>query len=346
MKYKDMKCLGKSNRVEYVDIFRGIAIIFMIIGHIGFGRIFDRYIHMFHMPLWFFISGWFYKNKDQSVLIHIGHKFKSLIIPYIIFGVVQYPIWVILNYNISKNLLEPFINFLWINTNLVMPIAGALWFLTCLFFTDNFFYIIQRVIRNRIYFCILIVLFSITGTFYKKIFSFRLPWAIDTAFVALGFYYIGYEFKRNKHKKVISYLLNMPINIIIFGFIANLILCFINGYVNLRTLNYSYAPLFWINAIIAILVYLNISRRLERIKIKFIIRICNYLKYIGKNSLIYLCLNQLVILFLSKIINISNCGALVLLIGHLIILIITLILLFLASELITKNKLKFIIGKF
>lgn len=52
-------------RVEYVDLFRGIGIIIMIMGHIGFGRLFDHYIHAFHMPMFFFASGYFFKKSSQ-----------------------------------------------------------------------------------------------------------------------------------------------------------------------------------------------------------------------------------------------------------------------------------------
>ena len=39
--------------MKYIDILRGIGIIIMVSGHIGFGGKFDRYIHTFHMPLFF-----------------------------------------------------------------------------------------------------------------------------------------------------------------------------------------------------------------------------------------------------------------------------------------------------
>ena len=44
-------------RIEYMDIFRGIGIILMIMGHIWFGQIFDTFKAAFHMPMFFIISG-------------------------------------------------------------------------------------------------------------------------------------------------------------------------------------------------------------------------------------------------------------------------------------------------
>ena len=49
-----------SKRVDYVDIFRGIGIILMILGHMSFATTqFDHYIHAFHMPLFYFLQKYF-----------------------------------------------------------------------------------------------------------------------------------------------------------------------------------------------------------------------------------------------------------------------------------------------
>ncbi|OCA99776.1 acyltransferase family protein [Clostridium beijerinckii] len=344
MKSEVQECLSR-NRIEYVDVFRGIAIVLMVMGHIGFSGHFDKYIHMFHMPLWFFISGWFYKEQDEELFTIVKKKAKNLVIPYIIFGIVQYPAWLLFNYGSSTDLLEPIRNYFWINTNLVMPVAGALWFLTCLFFTEIFFLNIRRKVDNEKIFFILIIILSILGTLFYKIFLFRLPWAIDTAFVALGFYYVGYEFKLHVGKKIFFWLLNMPITITILAFFINFALCFVNGYVNLRTGAYAFVPLFWLNSVTAILVYWNISKGLDKVQIKLVRVICNHIKYIGRNSIIYLCLNQLCILIFSKIINFANYGVLIWLVGQGILLIATLGFLYISSRVITQTKLRVIIGK-
>jgi fucose 4-O-acetylase-like acetyltransferase len=48
------KSSGEQNRIFFIDIFRGIGIILMIMGHIYFGVRFDKFIHAFHMPMFFF----------------------------------------------------------------------------------------------------------------------------------------------------------------------------------------------------------------------------------------------------------------------------------------------------
>ena len=51
----------RKSRMDYIDLYRAFGIILMVMGHIGFGGKFDKFIHAFHMPMFFFISGFFYK---------------------------------------------------------------------------------------------------------------------------------------------------------------------------------------------------------------------------------------------------------------------------------------------
>ena len=77
---KSFKKRGLDNmnkRLTYMDIFRGMGIILMIMGHVGFGKVFDHFIHAFHMPMFFFISGFFYnRNKTFGVFIKNKAKFQ------------------------------------------------------------------------------------------------------------------------------------------------------------------------------------------------------------------------------------------------------------------------------
>lgn len=52
-----------AERLDYIDIFRALGIILMVMGHIGFGSKFDKFIHAFHMPMFFWISGFFIKKE-------------------------------------------------------------------------------------------------------------------------------------------------------------------------------------------------------------------------------------------------------------------------------------------
>ncbi len=53
---------NQKSRLKYVDFFRGIGIIMMVMAHVGFGG-YDHFVHAFHMPMFFFVSGYFFSYK-------------------------------------------------------------------------------------------------------------------------------------------------------------------------------------------------------------------------------------------------------------------------------------------
>lgn len=73
-----------ENRIDFIDNARGFVILLMVAGHIGFGENIDHFIHAFHMPFFFFISGYFFneRRKLSEALIRPAH---SLLTPYIVF---------------------------------------------------------------------------------------------------------------------------------------------------------------------------------------------------------------------------------------------------------------------
>lgn len=131
-----------NKRIGYVDFLRGVMIIIMVMGHIGFSSYFDKYIHAFHMPIWFFISGWFFKDNGEKIFLFLKKRVKTMLLPYLFWGMIQYPCWLFWAWDGQSNMVEPIINLFWVNTNLVMPIAGALWFLTALFFAEFIFFLL------------------------------------------------------------------------------------------------------------------------------------------------------------------------------------------------------------
>lgn len=79
-----------GNRIKYIDFFKGIGIILMLAGHMAFGGLqgvgdlAEKYIHAFHMPMFFVIWGYFY-HKKTNYISFIKGKSKTLLIPYIVF---------------------------------------------------------------------------------------------------------------------------------------------------------------------------------------------------------------------------------------------------------------------
>lgn len=155
----------------------------------------------------------------------------------------------------------------------------------------------KKFIKNEIIISIFVFIIATLGCIATNILPFRLPWALDTAFVGIGLYHIAQLMKIHMENKYIYNLFHMKwFQCLLFGIVC-CILIFTNGYINMRIGMYSIIPLFWINAIMAILIGWNISRFIEKISAKSsIVKIISlWLKNVGKNSIIYVCLNQIVI---------------------------------------------------
>ena len=78
----------------------------------------------------------------------------------------------------------------------------------------------------------------------------------------------------------------------------NTIMIMKTGYVNMRTNTYPNTLLFLFNVILSLITYMSISKKIEWIPI-----ISSWLKLLGKESMIPLCINQFVILVFNKLID-------------------------------------------
>lgn len=69
-----------SSRNISVDIARGIAIIAVVLGHVGISAI-NRVVFTFHLPIFWLITGYFTKEGESLPLV-IKKRFRTLLVPY------------------------------------------------------------------------------------------------------------------------------------------------------------------------------------------------------------------------------------------------------------------------
>ena len=53
-----------SNRDVSIDVMRGICILSMLVGHCVIPDLLHKFTYMWHMPLFFIASGYFFRRKD------------------------------------------------------------------------------------------------------------------------------------------------------------------------------------------------------------------------------------------------------------------------------------------
>ncbi|TGX80318.1 hypothetical protein E5358_13245 [Palleniella muris] len=79
-------------RIQYVDRLKGLAIILVVMGHVG-GFCFQegvemlsRFVGSFHMPLFMFLSGFVLKRESSMQLKRWYRRIGGLMLPLIIIG--------------------------------------------------------------------------------------------------------------------------------------------------------------------------------------------------------------------------------------------------------------------
>lgn len=327
--------LNNLHRDLALDIFRAFGIFCMIVGHVGFGGKVDYFIHAFHMPLFFFVSGLFI-NVSTNFGTFCKNKANRILIPYLSFGMLYYIIWL---FFFSKDFVwyDPLKYLFWNNS-----IGGGgrnfvqvSWFLTA-FFVSNIVYFGIRVFIKSVYLQFIVVLFSVLiGTLLPLLLPFRLPYTIDSGLVGVGFMYCGYLLKKSCYYEKLT---NLSLPVLMLLSIIFSVLVFFNGYINMRIGKYSNVVLFWINALGCIIVGINFCKFIVK---NFPYKILQWISIMGRDSLIFLCVNEFVLFTLRRTIYFGNK-----IILHLTYLILTILICYIINYIIQNTKLRVFIGKF
>lgn len=216
---------GQGNRFKNMDMMKALGIIYVVFGHTLVNPMHD-FIYMFHMPLFYFVSGFFYNEKYTfQPLTFIKKRIKTLYIPFLKYELIFLSLHNVL-YNINlysdrvfyrneagalytsadfiKNIFK-IITFC--NTE---QLLGAFWFFTVLF-TINIAFIAIRftvinIFKQRNELIISFIVFSVFcfGT-YLNYNSVILPRNINTSCSALLFFYMGFLYQKVEHRIPVNF---------------------------------------------------------------------------------------------------------------------------------------------
>lgn len=175
------KFIGGGYRETWIDICKGIGIILVLLAHaINKDTVLWISINQFHMPLFFFLSGYLYTCKGDLRLF-IYKKIKGLYIPYIFASLLMYFVYV--------GICEENLSILEVVKILVMyrtgPLLGAIWFLRVLFWAIIIYDVMNRLCKNKK------VIYAISTILLVICVHVILPLKISNIMVALGFIAIG-----------------------------------------------------------------------------------------------------------------------------------------------------------
>lgn len=201
-------------RDESVTIAKAIGIILMVVGHSGLGGYPIRFIYLFHMPLFFFLSGYCFKESYlERPKEFLFRRLKGAYWPY-----VKWSLLFLLFHNFfayfhiygySLSLKVTLVKALHITTGLwdSEQLLGGFWFLKSLFWGSLLFYAVKWCFRFRHGFVFgggsLLMMSIICNATH-----FHVPYCgiCDTDFAAAWFMLVGCEYHRKNihiYKKVL-----------------------------------------------------------------------------------------------------------------------------------------------
>ena len=159
----------KKERNHIFDYLYALAIIMVIDDHVGtrigfLSSIFPY--NSFYMPLFVFISGYFYKKR--GVIENTKHKIKKLLIPYLIWNFAAIIITFFLDRIFGVNWLKRCTIKTFLVTNFlhvsITSLNGASWFVLMLFWVSVIYNIIHCKLKDsKIIDCVTTVLYIILG---------------------------------------------------------------------------------------------------------------------------------------------------------------------------------------
>ena len=272
-------------RINYLDYIKGFTILLVVLGHIySADNPIKIWIYSFHMPLFFIVSGFLSTNKRLDIITTIKKKFKSIVIPYILFGIVFLIFRAKLNMGVQLN-LESFIFSLLTSSSL-----GALWFLPALFIIEIIFALLNKSKLNDIFKILITIILFLIGLKGNVYYSNLYLIVIYRSLVGFGFFMLGnYTFKYVK-KLEVSYI------IVFFMFILSINIALKNGCVDLWGLIFNNKKLYIIGSVIGslsiVLLFKKLGDKFDNIKI---------LSYFGFNSLIVMSTHQMLLDVINKI---------------------------------------------
>ena len=289
-----------KQRLQYLDVCKGMGILLVVLGHIFLTNPVKTWIFSFHMPFFFFLSGYiFYFHKINDFGSFVKKRFKAIVIPYFMFASIWYIYWLLIERKVRPdsmdvNKFKPLLGiFYGIGSDTWLIFNIVLWFLPCLFITEIIFYLIAKNVKKDRNIISILLTSSIIGYIVSIYLGFRFPWGINIVFTSIVFYGLGYILHRsnleNKLTPVREYIL------IILLLVINIPIGFINGPVSMGALVLGNYFLYYIAATSGTLFLYFISRKLPHYR---------WLSFLGRNSLIILCIHEPIKRIVIKIISV------------------------------------------
>lgn len=297
--------MSLKNKNNYISIAKGLGITLMVMGHCGVPAPFDKLIYQFHMPLFFFCSGYFIKNitcKDNLFSFYYK-RFKSIYIKFLLWSILFLLLHnVLYHINIYNNIatFQGQHSYLYTMPDYVHKaikiafsmneheqLVRSFWFLKQLFLSSiivsSVLFIANITTRSHHKHIGILVFFFLLSTISKYL-NWSLPaiWDISLVSMSCTFYMAGYVFRAYN---VLEYLYRTRYSLICI--IISMIGLFTLPWTNM--LEYTTITIipFYIVAFSGIVFIINLSKTIEKSRVR------KMLYYLGQNTMVIFALHML-----------------------------------------------------
>ena len=313
-----------SKRIEYLDIAKGIGILLVVLGHNDFEVIslfVQRLIYSFHMPMFFFLSGYFI-NASIPFWDFFKKRFHALLKPFL------FTLFLIYFASVSFEKM----GFNTAITRIVKSLYGSghyldwvqLWFLPHLFAVSLYAFLFITLVsrlRNRwVKWGLLLATLAIAMPFLHAFYPFPLsilgkdyelwglPFSLDLV-VATGFFFIlGHEVRQVTSEKTFDNWLLLAAT----GGVLLLLNILFPYEIDFNIRLYESFLVNTSEAVLGILFILALSRQIDL----HTTRLASFFKYLGNISLIILLFHVPIQAFWAqKVVNVTGNFPLGILIG-------------------------------
>ncbi len=291
-----------QTRDPRIDAAKGVAILLVVLGHAkGIPPAFTALAYSFHVPLFFLLSGWLsYRRVAHPLAQNLRTLMRTLLVPYATFFFLAYGYW-LLTRNIGEKALrwgqapwsEPLYGLL-SGIGPALYVHPALWFLPALFMTALVHLLLSRRIPQAAIALLSLPLTLLWMGFFPPL-GLRLPLALDVVPVALFFYACGALAGRTIRLPDSAWKASAAALLLAVPW---LLLAWRNGRVDLNQLRFGDSPLvFVVASLMGTGMVLLASPLAARSAV---------LRWMGRNTLLILCVHILVFFALSGVASLSG----------------------------------------
>lgn len=273
-------------RLDWIDTIKGIGILFVVAGHTMWPSV-QFSVYLFHMPLFFIISGFLFKEKKPSVFIL--SKIKTLLIPYVsylfVFSAYEFKNIYFNRFHTSDDLWSVVYNMFY-GGQMLTGSLGVFWFVSVLFISQQILNIIINSSSKRSAFVIITLIYLLSYAYPE--FIKKSPLDALVVLNALPYMYIGMTL-RDKIKNIKS----------IVPFIACLAYFYISYlypkifFIDMKSSEFGVPLISAIGCTSIFIVLSKISMRISRL---------NILSSIGTASMTIMFTHQFINIYIARVI--------------------------------------------